>query len=66
MARASIKYDNRSLLLGADELNEEFVAEFADMVTRYISAVTPEVNRAYERGEFDSEEEEPEEDASPS
>lgn len=58
------KYDNWSLLLGVDELNEEFVAEFADMVTRYIEVVTPEVNQAYERGEFgDGEEDEEEEEA---
>ncbi len=49
------------LLLGADELNEEFVTEFADMVTRYIKVVTPEVNQAYERGEFGDDEEEGEE-----
>ena len=53
------KYSNWTLLLGADELNEEFAAEFADMVTRYIKVVTPEVDQAYERGEFaDAEEQE--------
>lgn len=49
------KYDNWSLLLGVDELNEEFVTEFADMVTQYIKVVTPEVDQAYERGEFEDE-----------
>lgn len=53
------KYSTWTLLFGADEFNAEFVAEFADMITRYIEVVTPEVNQAYERGEFaDGEEEE--------
>lgn len=55
------KYDSWTLLLGADELNEEFIEEFADMVTRYIKVVTPEVNQAYERGEFADEEDEEDE-----
>ena len=59
------KYGNWSLLLGIDELSDDFVTDFADMIMRYIKVVTPEVNQAYERGEFgedeDGEEEEEEE-----
>ena len=54
------KYANWTLLFGVDELTDDFVERFADMVRQYMELVTPLVDQAYQQGEFDSDEEEEE------
>ena len=54
------KYANWTLLFGVDELTDEFIEKFADMVRQYIELVTPLVDQAYQRGEFEFGEEEEE------
>ena len=54
------KYASWTLLFGVNELTDDFVERFADMIRQYIELVTPLVDQAYQQGEFESGEEEEE------
>ena len=44
--------DDRMVLFGVDHINEEFIGEFTDVIRRFMEAMTPTIDKAYEEGLF--------------
>ena len=49
----SLITDDRMVLIGVDDLNNEFINDFADTIRGFIETVTPVIDRAYEEGQFE-------------
>ena len=41
------------ILCGVDEPTDDFISEFANIAYEFVERITPEIDKAYEQGQFE-------------